>query len=250
MNPAEFSCLANAERQFWWFRGMRRILFRLLDRLLAGRSIRRTLEAGCGTGYFARVLQARYDWQVFPVDLAWEGLRHGRQLGVNRLTQADVTRLPFRDASFDVVFSLDVIVHCDRGQEGGMMGELTRVLAPGGLLVLRAAALSFLHSRHSQFTGERQRFTRSRLIALAERHGIRVLRSSYANSLLAPVAFLKFRIWEPLLNKPPASGLAPLPNWLDRLLYLPLVWESHWLGAGLNLPWGQSVILIGEKRKA
>lgn len=250
MNPAEFSYLANAERQFWWFRGMRQILFRLLDRLAAGRPIRRTLEAGCGTGYFAKVLQTRYDWQVFPVDLAWEGLRHGRQLGVNRLAQADINRLPFRDASFDAVLSLDVIVHCDRGQEGGMMGELARVLAPGGLLVLRAAALSFLRSRHSQFTGERQRFTRSRLIALAERHGIRVLRSSYANSLLLPVAFLKFRIWEPLLNKPPASGLAPLPTWLDRLLCLPLAWESHWLGVGLNLPLGQSVILIGEKTRA
>ena len=80
MNPAEFGWLAAAEQEFWWFRGMRRILFRLLDPLAAGRRIGRVLEAGCGTGHFARVLQDRYGWPVFPMDLAREGLEHGRQI--------------------------------------------------------------------------------------------------------------------------------------------------------------------------
>ncbi len=247
MNPAEFAYLARAEEDFWWFRGMRRILFRVLDPLVAGRSIRRVLEAGCGTGHFANILQNRYGWQVFPVDLAWEGLQHGRRLGVSRLAQADICRLPFPDGTFDAVFSLDVIVHFPRGEEERPVRELARVLAPGGMLVIRVAAQDILRSRHSQFTGERQRFSRSRLISLAERHGLRVLRSSYANSLLFPAAFLKFRVWEPLLRKPPASGLAPAPAWLDRMLYSALAGESYWLGAGLNFPLGQSLILIGEK---
>jgi hypothetical protein len=77
--------------------------------------------------------------------------------------------------------------------------------------------------------------------------GIRNLRCTYANSLLLPVALAKFRLWEPLLHKPPASGIDCLPPWLDRLLYLPLALEAAWLGAGLNLPAGQSLIFIGEK---
>ncbi len=247
MNPAEFAWLAAAEQDFWWFRGMRRILFRLFDPLAAGRRISRVLEAGCGTGHFASLLQDRYGWPVFPVDLAWEGLQHGRRLGVSRLAQADITRLPFPDAGFDAVFSLDVLVHFPRGAEEAALRELARVLARGGLLVVRVAALDLLRSRHSQFAGERQRFTRARLKAAVERHGIRVLRTTYANSLLFPVALLKFRVWEPLLRKPPASGLAPLPAWLNRLLHLPLECESRWLGAGRSFPLGQSLILIGEK---
>lgn len=250
MNPAEFANIAAAEQHLWWYRGMRRILFRLLDPLAAGRPIERVLEGGCGTGYFARVLQQRYDWRVYPVDRGWNGLQFGRQLGVTRMTQADIAALPFPDGSFQAVFSLDVIVHFPRGQEDRAMHELVRVLAPGGLLVLRVSALDLLRSRHSEFAEERQRFTRRRLIRLAQRHGIRRLRSSYLNSLLFPVALVKFRIWEPLLRKPPASGVAPLPGWLDRLLYLPLAFESFWLGAGLSFPLGQSVILIGEKERS
>ena len=60
---------------------MRKILFGLLDPFVAGRRVERALEAGCGTGYFARVCQERYGWPVYPVDLGWEGLRYGHENG-------------------------------------------------------------------------------------------------------------------------------------------------------------------------
>ncbi len=249
MNPAEFEFLAAAELDFWWFRGMRRILFGLLEPVIAGRRIRRVLEAGCGTGHFARELEARYGWEVFAVDLAWEGLRHGRRLGVRRMAQCDITRLPFPQGCFDAVFSLDVLVHFPPGEEGRALEELARVLAPNGLLVLRTAALNVLRSRHSVFTGERQRFTRARLRAAVERVGFRPLRVSYANSLLMPVALAKFRLWEPLLRKPPASGLRPIPQWLDKALGAALRLEAGILTAGGNLPLGQSLLLLGEKAR-
>ncbi len=247
MNPAEFQFLAAAEQDFWWFRGMRQILFRILEPLVAQRPIRRVLEAGCGTGHFACQLEARYGWQVFPVDLAWEGLQHGRRLGVQRMAQCDIRRLPFPEGSFDAVFSLDVLVHFPSGEEIRALQELARVLAPKGLLVLRAAALKVLRSRHSQFTGECQRFTRARLKAAVERVGLRPLRISYANSLLLPVALAKFRLWEPLLRKPPSSGLQPLPAWLDTALGAALGLEARILATGVNLPLGQSLLLLAEK---
>ncbi len=248
MNPAEFENIARAERRLWWYRGMRAILFRTLDPWLAGRRVRRVLEAGCGTGYMTEVFQRRYRWRVCAIDLAREGLAFARNSGLTRLAQADIARLPFPDGTFDAAVSLDVMVHIPHGEEDRAMGELARVLTPGGLLVLRVSALDVLRSRHSEFVVERQRFSRRRLVELAGRHGIRVLRATYANSLLMPLALFKFRVWEPLLNEPPASGVQPLPNWLDRLLGVPLALESALLGAGLNLPVGQSIILLGEKR--
>jgi hypothetical protein len=77
--------------------------------------------------------------------------------------------------------------------------------------------------------------------------GIRVLRCSYLNTLLMPIALLKFRVWEPLLRKAPQSGVQPVAPWLDRLLFAPLAVEAVYLGAGRNLPAGQSLLLIGEK---
>ena len=43
------------------------------------------------------------------------------------------------------------------------------------------------------------------------------------------------------------SGVHPVAPWLDRLLFAPLAIEAAWLGAGRNLPTGQSLLLIGEK---
>jgi SAM-dependent methyltransferase len=246
MNPAEFANIAQAERDFWWYRGMRRILSAVLDPLLEKRAVSRAFEGGCGTGYQSLLFQRR-GWRVFPSDLGWDGLRYARGMGLENLAQADVAQLPFPDGAFDLVLSLDVIVHFPRGAEDAAFRELARVLAPGGLLVVRVSALDALRSRHSEFAAERQRFTRGRLERQVSACGIRVLRSTYANSLLLPVALAKFRVWEPITRKPPASGVTPVAPWLDRLLYAPLALEAVCLRAGLNFPLGQSLILIGEK---
>jgi SAM-dependent methyltransferase len=248
MNPAEFANIAKAENDFWWYRGMRHIMFGLLDPVARQRQFGRVLEAGCGTGHFARELADRYHWPMFPLDLGWEGLEYGKGLGIDRLTQGDIQTLPFRDAAFDAVVSMDVIVHMPRGEEQKPMREFHRVLRPGGFLALRASALDILRSHHSRFAMERQRFTRSRLVRLAEDSGFRVLRCTYANSLLMPVALFKFRVVEPLLGGEPQSGVRPVSPWLDRLLFAPLKAEASLLPAGVNLPLGQSLILLAERR--
>ena len=248
MNPAEFVNIAEAERDFWWYRGMRRILFGLLDPLVRSRNVRTMLEAGCGTGYNAAAIQQRYGWRTYPLDLQMGGLRYARDRGLPLLTQGDLAALPFRSGAFDAVVSLDVIVHFPRGEEGRALAELSRVLAPGGLLILRVAALDVLRSRHSQFACERQRFTAKRLASAVMAQGIQVLRCTYANTLLFPVALAKFRVWEPLLQPSLQSGVRPVGGWLNRLLALPLAVESRWLSAGRNMPLGQSLILIGEKQ--
>lgn len=247
MNPAEFANIAKCERDFWWYRGVRAIVDRMLAPYLEGRRIGRVLDAGCGTGYLSHLLQTERRWPVVPMDLSEDGLRYARAMGVERAVQGSTCSLPFATGAFDLVLSMDVLTHLPTGTEVAAANEMTRVLAPGGLLVIRSAALDILRSRHSAFAFERQRFTRGRLRGLVEAAGIRVLRCSYANSLLMPVALAKFRIWEPLLRRPVASGVEPVPGWLDTLLYSALALESRYLGAGGSFPAGQSVVLIGEK---
>ena len=231
MNPAEFANIAAAEKDFWWYRGMRRILFGMLDPYLEGRGIRRALEGGCGTGYFSWLLQNERRMSVVPLDLGWEGLEYARGMGLRCPVQGDLAALPFADAAFDLVMSLDVLVHFPRGEEHRAARELVRVLEPGGLLVLRVSALDILRSRHSAFAFERQRFTRRRLMGLVAGCGVRVLRCTYANALLLPVALAKFRLWEPLparaggerrapggaLARPPAQRAAASRIGVDRL---------------------------------
>lgn len=245
MNPAEFANIARSEREFWWYRGMRDILFRLLDPI-APRGAR-VLEAGCGTGHLSQLLGERYGWRMTPLDLGREGLEYGRGYGLDRLVQGDITALPFRDAAFDALVSMDVIVHLPRGEEARALAEFARVLEPGGLLVIRVSALDMLRSRHSEFAHERQRFTRARLIEAVRAAGFGWERVTYLNALLLPVALVKFRVWEPLTRAAAASGVTPVARWLDRLLYLPLRAEAAWIGRGGSFPAGQSLVLVGRK---
>ena len=246
MNPAEFEHIARSEDQMWWFVGMRKILEAWLTRL-PGQRFDRVLEAGCGTGYMSGWLSRRYGWRMFPVDLSFKGLCFARDMGLKRLAQADIACLPYGDRQFDAVVSLDVLAHLDRGGEAAALKEFLRVLRPGGKLIVRTSALDSLRSRHTEFAHERQRFTARRLRQAVESAGFQVLELSYANSLLLPVAWFKFRVWEALTTLTPQSGVEVPGAILNRLLQIPLGLEALWLRWGGRFPLGQSLLVIAEK---
>ncbi|MDX2180457.1 MAG: class I SAM-dependent methyltransferase [Bryobacteraceae bacterium] len=243
MNPAEFANIARVERELWWYRGMERIFLRFAAPY-APPAGSRVVEAGCGTGYMSQRMAEHFRWQMFPADLSGDGLRYSR---LDRRAQADLRAMPFASSSFDAVVSLDVIAHLAPPDDRRAFGEFARVLKPGAPLLLRTSALSWLRSRHSMFVGERQRYTKAKLRTLCAAAGLRVERLTYLNSILLPVAAFKFRVWEPLTNAPPASGVAPVPRWLNSTLEKALDIENALLGAGVNPPLGQSLLLTARK---
>src|SRR5215469_3462207 len=196
-NPAEFATIARHEERFWWYRGMRAIQLSVLGPYLEKRSIRSAVEAGCGTGYFALLLQRERHLPLVAMDYSAEGLRYGVEGGLERAARGSLLDLPFGSAAFDLAMSFDVLQQFGPGEERRALYELARVVKPGGLLALRVSAFHALRSRHSEFVCERQRYTRPQLRRLVEEAGFRVLRATYANTLLSPVALLKFRLIEP-----------------------------------------------------
>ncbi|MBI4891104.1 MAG: class I SAM-dependent methyltransferase [Acidobacteria bacterium] len=246
MNPAEYENLLRAEERMWWFDGMRDILFRLLHPHAAALSGARMLEVGCGTGYNARLLEDRYRCAVTALDLSAPALRHCRRRGLNSVVRGNLASLPFRSHSFDAAMALDVLVYFPPGSEHTAMRELARVVRPGGLVVVRVAALNWLRSRHSSFVGEVQRFTRSSLLASARAAALSPLRCTYANSLLLPLAAFKFRIWEPLTRAQPESGVTMPPAWLNHSFRAALRAEAAWIASGRHLPCGQSLVMIAR----
>jgi SAM-dependent methyltransferase len=246
-NPAEFANIARHEESFWWYRGMRAIQLSLLASHLKSRNFRRALEAGCGTGYLARRLQRERNLPLVAMDYSAEGLYFGVAEGLKQASQGSLLDLPFAASAFDLAMSFDVMQQFQPGEERRALLELARVLRPGGILALRVSAFHALRSRHSEFVCERQRYARPQLRRLVEDAGFRVLRATYANALLSPIALVKFRLIEPLQKRPPESGIREVSPWLDHALYGMLAAEAAWLGAGFNLPFGQSVLLVGEK---
>ncbi len=245
MNPSEYSGLFALEESLWWFVGMRR----LLDDLLRGRHApgMRCLEAGCGAGFNALDLARRYQWQVFPCDYSSAALGFSAQRGVPRLAAADISRLPYAGASFDCVTCFDVLFMFGPERIASPLQEFHRVLRPGGLLVVRVAALKWLRGRHSYLNAEARRYTLPELCGHLQRAGFTVERATYANVLLTPLAFLKRRVLEPLRVVPPGSDVRPIPRWLDRVLLTALEADRRMIRMGWNPPFGSSTIVIGRK---
>jgi 2-polyprenyl-3-methyl-5-hydroxy-6-metoxy-1,4-benzoquinol methylase len=97
---------------------------------LAGREF---LDAGCGTGLFSKTAADR-GAQVTSLDVGERLLARVAEKCDSRRVVGDVQRLPFEDASFDVVLSTEVIEHVP--EPALAVNELVRVLRPGGTLVV------------------------------------------------------------------------------------------------------------------
>lgn len=124
------------------------------DRLLAGFEIPAAtspaiLDAGCGTGYGARLLRSRWpaahlsvaDFSPAMLELA----RNAADAGF----VADIEALPFSNNSFDAWWSSLTIQWCDAGS---VFAEAARVLRPHGRLAVSTLGPGTFHELRSAFS--------------------------------------------------------------------------------------------------
>ncbi|HEY8176295.1 MAG TPA: class I SAM-dependent methyltransferase [Gemmatimonadaceae bacterium] len=121
----------------------------LFDQLLRGRITRgmRILDAGCGGGRNL-VYLLREGFEVWGLDESAEAIEQMRILAANlapgpsrdRFSVGSVEKLPYADASMNVVISSAVLHFArDERQWTAMVDEMWRVLSSGGVLFSRLA---------------------------------------------------------------------------------------------------------------
>lgn len=239
MNDAEFRLLDEIEEGHWWFVGKRLILRRLLERINTGRM----LDLGCGTGGVLR------DWkgngESVGIDRSSLALQICARRGFKTLARGDLTRLPFRDRSFDTVLMLDVIEHLE--DDVGFVRNAARICREGGLVVIAVPAFPSLWSQHDETFEHYRRYRRASLRAVALEAGLEPERFTYTNSFLFPVAaawrFVSYRLG--VGRVAPKHDFWPIPRWLNGLL-VQLYRVEAWLLGHLNLPAGVSVICLAR----
>lgn len=115
------------------------------DRSLAALRLRRALAAlepvhgrvlllGCGAGRYVRALEReRPDLDLVGGDLSLHALAEAKQRDpAGRYAGLEASALPFRNESFAAVVFFDLLEHVP--DYHGMLAEIARVLAPGGVL--------------------------------------------------------------------------------------------------------------------
>jgi SAM-dependent methyltransferase len=105
----------------------------------------RLLDLGCGDGHWTMVVARHVGaGAVHGVELVEDFARKAREAGVDAVSADLGGRLPYEDASIEVIHSNQVIEHLPRTDD--FMREIARLLAPGGYAVVSTNNLSSWHN--------------------------------------------------------------------------------------------------------
>jgi SAM-dependent methyltransferase len=101
---------------------------------LRGRGL--VADVGCGPGHVTRYLQEQ-GVDVVGIDLSAEMIAVASRLNPGlRFRVGDMRRLDLADASLAGVVCFYSIVHFERAELPAILGEMRRILAPGGLALI------------------------------------------------------------------------------------------------------------------
>jgi SAM-dependent methyltransferase len=246
------------EDKHWWFASRTRAILAYLDRYAgAGRSLR-VLDVGCGAGNMMHHL-GHYG-HVIGVDNNPKPLEVALQRGLD-VRRGSADALPFGDAEFDLLTVLDTVEHVPAEQQ--VFEECRRVLRgpqggrSGGRLLVTVPAFMYLWSQNDVINMHQRRYTVAELRSKLEAHGFRVLRISYNNFFIFPLAALLI-----LLRRGRAEPELASPHFDEDAYQVEMEPASPALNAFLTfvgkvevallrrvgLPFGTSIIAIAEKR--
>lgn len=122
----------------------------------------RVLDGAVGLGQLAQKMQAR-GYRVVGIDYAFEAALAAKRNGITSIA-GDLTRMPFRDASFDGVTTGETLEHLD--DDAAAAREIARVVKEGGRCVATVPALRSLWSKSDDYYEHRRRYSRRELKAL------------------------------------------------------------------------------------
>lgn len=244
MEVEEYARIAAAEDDHWWYRNTRALVGDLLAPWLTRSE--RILDAGCGPGGNGAWL-AEYG-TVVGVDISPDALNFVRaRRPETRPVQASLETLPFPDARFDVVVGITVLYTVD--DDTLAFRELSRVIAPGGALLLLEPAFESLRREHDVTVHGQRRYRRAELVERARDNGLIVERATYAYSFLAPPAAVLGgleRIRRPDTATATSTDSDVERRSLDRV-FAPLAKAERQLLARRDVPFGTSVIVVASR---
>ncbi|MGB3258205.1 MAG: class I SAM-dependent methyltransferase [Ornithinimicrobium sp.] len=218
---------------YWWYTARSDLLRAALAEHVG--SPERLLDVGSADGPSVSWLSAPHH---ATVDLDPRGLRPGAGVCASALD------LPFDDESFDLVCAFDVVEHCE--PDSRVLGEFSRVLRPGGRLLLSVPAYQWAWSDHDVRAGHYRRYTKTLLVGAVEQAGYAVRRATYGFAGVFPM-FVADRARRRL--RPTVGTQVDLPRIsapLQRLLLGLSAAESRVM-VRRDLPFGSSVFLAADK---
>ena len=242
-DPERHGLLEGTERGHFWFEARANLIAWVFK--TSFESATSYLEIGCGTGFvMERIGVERPVLSMTGSDVLASGLlRAQERLRDVTLLQLDASVVPFV-AEFDVVGAYDVLEHLD--EDSAALEEFRKALKPGGGLVVLVPQHPALWSEHDERAGHARRYTASELRRKVAIAGFEIERITSLYCSLLPAIVLSR--WVNRLRRNATAEYQPgrATNWLfARVLRI----ETGLIRAGLDMPFGGSLLLIARKSR-
>jgi SAM-dependent methyltransferase len=247
MENNEYETMYNIEENYWWYVGLRKLVFSSIKRLIQGRKNQDLLDAGCGTG---KILENCKTFNAYGLDFSEESIRFCKKRKITNLLRASISDIPLKSETFDLVISLDVLCNIEKDNNLHTLKEIRSTMKDNAILILNLPAYNYLQSKHDKAVHIKHRYTIKDLRDIIYKAGFKIEKITYRNTFIFPIVFIK-RIMENkfFMNTGEVeSELKPLPSWFNKILTNILYFENFLIKSGVNFPFGLSVYCIARKK--
>lgn len=237
MEEIGYKLMEELSERYWWYCARRDIIIDIISRRLPTGTV---VDYGCGDGATAKAIQSR-GYQVIAADHAEHALVSCCRRGIDAV---DLRSESLSQGLADCLILGDVLEHVS--DDVGFLKSLGPALSPGGFLLIAVPAYEFLWSGEDYVSRHFRRYRRSGLASVLERAGYTVAWSSYYNTVLfvpIVVSLMLKRLFRP--RSMYESDIEPLPDWLNRVLYILFRSEAAILRR-FKMPFGASIIAIAK----
>lgn len=244
MQLNEYDKMFAFENDYWWYRGLHELVESRMRMIRLGRHLT-ILDAGCGTGRCAQVLEPH--GTVEGIDYSPAAIDYCERRGLKHCRVGDLNEWQPAADVYDVIVSLDVLCCEAIRDDYEVLEKFYYALRRNGVLILNLPAFSLLRRIHDAAVSIVRRYQKGHVVRELRRLGFKVSYAGYRLPLLFFVMLAKKVSEEVMGRRTIQSDLTPLPSWINRSLLAFHRLENALINRGVRFPFGGSLFLVVEK---